>query len=1142
MARTVYILNTTTSNRVGMVTLGFPFERGEATSTSQRIVVEGATSYVQKVQWQPFGANYIDGTNGNFHSYRYAKICFRADVNASTEKSAEVHIGDIAYTPIPYSSTVLNAFVGINIEFRINGQTIVIPLSNLTLLQTADTDDHIRRFKYWGRPFPTMPWIWVELITDVPSLSQANATGLVVNTSPVEVAQFWFRYGNSYAARNLGRAAGPFTAQTRNFYLNEPISLSIIGCDSGLRFENHVYSINNVGNGKKYILEDPAFNFFNGQSLNNNNCMKYSNCRVYRGFLVLGNNSTSSVVAERQRAMTAMASGWNKFMPPSFSDIALPPNVPNDRENQKAKIDTMMTDILARQNPLPFPAGVYSLKPSSSGGGDQGAYGGAFHHHPLYYTMKAAYAAEIPFILHGMDSHGYRPMWMYEADGTRWKYQNYPRANIWWCEPHKDGRDLCGVHIEAPSAPSAKASTPYEEYQGPDRQHCSIQLDATAAIFTADYFALEFCEIAAELYSASGSTDTDSPTINGWEADRASGRLLQSLVSLFFATGNMTAFKGLATRAWLGYVINESWRFGDYASGIEQLKFIDAVGVFSNWSSCDYSRWNVVHNYPNLIPAAGTLFNLFPKETPHITPWQLSFAAIALYQVSIAIKQMYTVPVFLVKPVVSSNFITDGVIQFTEPADQNIRLIVRSDIFRTLSRDLAGSVLQHNTFKLGPGSEQSWYNIAVRITARPGLLSTTAARAIECFPVGATITGLTSGTVAQVISLEGGIGDQQGNGTLPRFVNLFLKVLSGPGFTANGSVLRENVLSSTGYNTAEATPDPSQGTGFANNKWAGSSSSCMDRNGSSHGLPGTGANFRKALTNAQMEETDRRRIWNVHTNGGPNWCQIVRDYGEWQTAVTPIVLGGLNDGYYWSNSTIYTTARLRSKVQAVLNDSLALAGQATSIWDMKIWPYMGYVFNFMNTDSPVLTPSVVSAIATVPNAVTQAEVIRVITLEPELVTGQGLIPTPTVFATAPISADVSIKPVAVTNRKPNLVEPPRVFTGSDKSADVSSGAGSVPNVTPVVTTVDVGPRRSVVIDLSMDGPSESSRNRNLTIDSVYIAPSGPGIRGFTVATAELDYMTPYYPPQDPRDTPYDPATTSPIDLSLVPTTYNYRSL
>ena len=1082
MPRSVYVLNTTNFNRAAIVTCGFPFEKGEVTSTSQVLTERGALSipslnygpFTQKVQWTPFGVNHNDG------SYRYAKVVFRTEIGANAENKSIITVGSNPFISVPYDNNNLTKFLTTTINVSINGQLVTLPTAEFVLQGTASSEDHIRRYKLFKRPFASMPWVWVEMVIDIPKLGITTSTGSAISSLSMDTANFWFMFGNSYAQRGLGRNPGTYTTQQRNFYLTDYVKLEIIGAESIIRFDQQIYSKQAFGTqsspANRYILADP---FYNGTSNNANN-FKYSTSRAFRGCMFFSNPAVSTQIGiERLGEIAAVAEGWNQHMPPAFTDVPTPPNVaqPSDsnaRTDWITKISTMLTrDGLGRLRPLPFPSTPYGIKPNAPGTGDQGMYGNAFHNNPLYYTMKSACAKELPYMINGGLSHAHRPTWMREADGTIWKQANYPGALIWYSELFFTGDDYCGVYQSGPTAQAVKSSEPYEDWNGQDRQHSSLYLDVVIAIMTADYYMLNvFCENYAELYAATARTDTNSGSINGWDADRAAGRIMMSLISLYYATANPVAFKGLISRYWLGYVLKEGWE-RDGAGGIEKLKFIDVIG--SNVYPVISYRNQV--DTTSTIVASGALFQSYYPETPHITPWQQSFVAIAYYQVAKAIKDLYPNGAYMT---------TSGVISTTDPGGN--RMLIDQYLARRIARDLAATVTMYCTHKYGPGSTIGWDYLGVGVTSRTGVSAGSAQRALECWPIGGTVTGATTGTRGTIMLVEAGDDNNLNSPTTSRVVKIHLKDVTGPGFQNNGPHITEHLLSSSGYNSMQYSS--LYVPAFTNSGWHGCAAYCIDRGGTANGST-TGANYRKPLTKEQMEATDFRGQgpWDNYTSHGPIWIKMYRDYGIWQSVCAAIAIEGVKEGYYTSSDPVNTVAALLSKAKSIMDYWYAVSTVETEIWDQKIWPYAAISNTFLDNGAVVLTPSVVVNIAALPQptVVTSSTFGRTITPQP--VVNFAVTPSVTIYATQAI--DVTTQPPVIQDDA--VIPEPMVSLSYSASIATIDNTAVLPEALAIATQTPVGPKINAIIFMSMSGPGSGPRTDPVSLppDTVPDIPPDP---------------------------------------------------
>jgi hypothetical protein len=1103
--RPVYVLNKTNHNRSGIVICGFPFDKGEVTSLNQIITVSQANglgsdpTFTQKVQWEPYGANHEDG------SYRYGKIAFRADVAANSERRAVVNPSGGSYTTVPYDATVYNMFRGIRFYFAMNGQEVELDFNQLTLISTGGSDTHYRRYKYFARPFQTMQWIWVEMTFDVPSLGIYGATQNIISSTPIEHVNFWFRYGCSHISRGGGQSIGQYAFQQRHHVLTDYTALTIAGCDSLFRFEEHIYSKLNLNNfpsnypttnGYLYVLEDPNF-----MRERHTDGMKYATCRNFRGCLILGNNQRSTILAERQEELSAIAEGWGKYVPPAFLDTPFPPNVdPSDRADQTARIDRMMFsrhnyyENLGRRQPMPFPVGPYGLRPFAPGGGNQGVLGNAFHNNPLYYTILASYSREIPYIVHSVGLWGQRPMWLYEQDGTIFKIQNYPDVLLWSGEVQGYSPDYMGMHEFSWPVQAATAQEPAEEWAGLDRQHCSSHQEALAAIISADYFLLDcFAQSWAENFAACMPLYfRNNPTIDSWEADRASARMLQTGIVLYYATGIEDLLKAVIRRYWLGNTVKLSWEYGN-PGGIEKLKFIDAPFSWSDGSRNYYLPGRLDQIGDPEIPVGG-LFVFQPGANPWMTPWQSAFV-VASY---VALQRMFE-DLFPFGAYMSGYTITKLTGPGQSIAPGSIPLF--DSIPRNIAWDLAATVTMHCTHYFGPGSEYNWTRLLVKVVAGNGLFADSPARKIQCFPVGATIRGTVSGTTAIINRLEGGAFP--GGGSLVSEVAIALKNVSSPGFNYIGSYISEPleviVNGQVIYDSNQYQPNPNEGTATSVIGWYGISSYCFDK----YGLGKDAPSYRKPLTKTDLEETDTRCIWNIYTQEGPRWAQFDPYYGVWQAVCASVVLNGIKNNYYTSNDPNYSVAALYSKAKAIVDFKLAEASFDIGEWDRAAWPFLAIYQDFLGNGDMIKAVSTLDGNAVVNEPDIQTNNVRSVTIgkkigsdeETEVLLQARSIVFPfTVYCVTPTNANISVKAVGDTLYKFAVQDIRLSYDWSHEEPQEVEGE-SIVNEILIVTTANLrGPKIHAIIQLSIDGPKLSTSPDNVPVYQEYpdIPISEPG--------------------------------------------------
>lgn len=727
VTKIVYALNTVEVGRNCIVTCGIPFDKGEVTSTTQVITEIGARGYDgqfggsttpnsggswrQKVQWEPFGVPYNDG------SYRFGKIQFIGELaakswnNGDTKCIIDTHsAGYSNYRAFNWDNTNYNLFADTRFELKINGETAAINGSQLTLVGTPGTEDVVRRYKLFTRPFATMPWIWVELVVDVPNLSGTSTDGSNW-WSKVKHANFWFRFGCSYLQRNTGyRSNGLYNEQQSRFFLSDGIYLTIIGQDSCLRFEQYIVNKRDISvSGRpavEYHLHDHTLAYYKADAITQ------GGSKMYRGVLFF-NTESWIASAEKTFEVSAIAEGWQKYMPPIFADTELPPNVAepstsNYRTDWIARINNLLRDGYGRIYPRPHQWNAYGPKPDIAGPGDQGTFGNAYHHNCLYWTMQSSYSAEIPHLVAGIISQGFRPVWQYEQDGTGFTISNYPTAWVWSSRIFNGNGsfggtspDWAGIVYLGYGAEQQREGESGREWQGPDRQHASVQVFGIATIISADYFGFEFCKMFGETYAAMIKGRAGYNIIDGWEADRASARTMQSLIPMFYVTNSQEMLKGLAKRYWLGYSILQGWRFGENAS-IDKLDFIDVVGCYTSNNQVFYNSTHDSTTWPenpgyNRGWLPGNLRPRSPSEAPFFNPWQSGFVAITYYQLYKMFEDLYPDGAWC-------SITNNDEITLSNPGGNSFP--ISKTIALSVARDLAATVINHCTWLFGPNSSE----------------------------------------------------------------------------------------------------------------------------------------------------------------------------------------------------------------------------------------------------------------------------------------------------------------------------------------------------------------------------------------------------------------------------------------------------
>ena len=1043
----VNILNTTNNYRTGIATCGIYFEKGEVTSTSQVITEVGGTGYrdfggqslPRLVQWTPFGANHSDG------SYRFARASFHVELDTNRERRSTFTIHPVGVNPyyiaFPYNTNSNQSiFNQVFFDLNIDGEVRTIRGIDLSLVGTAGVNDCVRRYRGFFRPFSRQS-IWVELVVDVPNKSQTDSLGANWTSDPATNANFWFRWGVSYLSRNTGvlNLDSPLAIEQSTFrFTSSMVTLTITGCPSHMRFQEHLYGSTNLSaNSTRWNLHDPTAGFNPSGSANKSEFVRGQACKSYRGVLFLGGD-TSSAQADRQPTssspeISCIAEGWNKHMPPVFADIPLQDNVarpsdPDYRADWIGRINTLLNQAYGQIRAKPHESSPYGSNPTVSGAGEQGAFGCAYHHNPLWYTMKAAYPKEIPFLVKSVEVNCFRPQWHYEQDGTHLIYSNYPTMWIWnsyiFERIGATSPDTGGTIARVISSPQQVCASPYNEWQSYDREHASVQGNAVTAILTADYHALEFCKMWAENYGAQLFGHTGNVSIDSWSADRASARTMQSLIPLYYATGSFAALVGIAKRSWLAYlIVNSARQWG--AARIDRLDTVEKLATNITFNG------TVTYNTrdPNIGGNAGSLYNNISggNENPYFTGWQLSFVAVALYQVSKMFADLFPNGAYLTNFNTGSTINTTSLV-YSEPGGNRVE--ISSSIMLNLARDLSATVINYCAQYMGyPGSEYDWQYVTLTVVGRPGLNARTAERIAECFPVGGVVVGQTSGTTGTIVLADradyGATGGELNGTNTPINMAFWLKNCTGPGFikvyNTGGIYINEEIIcTTTGYST-----NIYRNNGYSGrclDQWFGATAYCFDRYASSRNLPGTGENYRKPLTRTQLEETDSFRIWNIYVLAGPRWISLSKDYGVWITAPAAICVEGVRAGYYTTGDAVnYPVNGLLTKAKQILTDRIAQSAIERGAWDQFTIPFLALMQNWKDEGLVDLSPNILQARAIQPPATLTVifAPITNISLDSRELTANGEVLPFIVFAEQ--TDDIIIKPLPVYDgRKENV--------------------------------------------------------------------------------------------------------------------------
>jgi hypothetical protein len=404
---------------------------------------------------------------------------------------------------------------------------------------------------------------------------------------------------------------------------------------------------------------------------------------------------------------------------------------------------------------------------------------------------------------------------------------------------------------------------------------------------------------------------------------------------------------------------------------------------------------------------------------------------------------------------------------------------ISKNIALAMSRDLAATVINHCTWRFGPDSPEGRYVISCAVTATPTKPANNIERLNECWPIGGVVRGSVSGTTAFVWKHQMGepwdwrnaFGLDDSN---VKFGKMWLRDAAGPGFINNGTFITEELdCIDTGYSSRNYNPD--QYAAYINIGWYGIPVYCVDRNGTARFTAGNGANYRKPLTKAQIEETRAGTYWNGYSNQSPVWCTTFRDYGIWQSAAATIVLDGIRNNYYVTNDPVnYSLAALEAKATSIMEAAVSIASVERGDWDQSTWPYIAYKENFRGLDNPnktIATNNLFISTAIVPEFTLTVQNFAKTEIKGREVIGESVIPQFTVFAEVTANEDITIKPLPVIDAQKENVQQVTLFLDYENliAADYFSSA-VLPQNSLVVVFNPVTSIVNVVINLAMDRP------------------------------------------------------------------------
>jgi hypothetical protein len=578
--------------------------------------------------------------------------------------------------------------------------------------------------------------------------------------------------------------------------------------------------------------------------------------------------------------------------------------------------------------------------------------------------------------------------------------------------------------------------------------------------------------MVGEIFAAMNSGRVGYNVCDRWESDRAGARTMQSLITIYYATGRSNVIKSLARRYWLGYSIFSAWRFGQ-SSSIDKLDFIDVVNCYVANNQVYYNSQFDTTTWPeNPAYTRGWMpGNLRPRsahESPYFYPWQSGFVAVTYYQLHKMFEDLYPDGAYC-------SIDNNDEITLNNPGGNSFP--ISKNIALAVSRDLAATVINHCTWRFGPDSPEGRYMISCAVTATPTKPANNIERLNECWPIGGVVRGSVSGTTAFVWKHQMGepwdwrnaFGLDDSN---VKFGKMWLRDAAGPGFINNGTFITEELVCvDTGYSSRNYNPD--QYAAYANIGWYGIPVYCIDRNGTARFTAGNGANYRKPLTKAQIEETRAGTYWNGYSNQSPVWCTTFRDYGIWQSAAATIVLDGIRNNYYVTNDAVnYSLAALEAKATSIMDAAVSIASVERGDWDQSTWPYIAYKENFRGLNNPnktIATNNLFISTAQLATPEITVEFFVETKFDAKPAEAFSQIPMFTVFDEQ--VTNINIKPREIENYKQYTVAQIRLDRDySPSSQDLLGSTADLPQNSLVVVFNPVTSIVNVVINLAMDRP------------------------------------------------------------------------
>ncbi len=516
---TAKIKNTTSFARTGIVTLGVPFSRAYNLQESDTLVVSNAIAGVsdQEVQWYPQGVRWDNG------AVKYARVSFRADLDANEEKTVGINRA-LTSTPIPFGldTEALTGLLGTSISFTIQGTDYQFPIINFftdpTLrIEGGQGNDHYGRYRYFTHlpenSNPQTKYLWMDLVIDL------NAYSKYIN--------FFVRFGyyRFYSGMSTSQGVDPL------FSLSQPVLLRITGARSKIRWED--YKIPSID---QLSQTDRLYTLINPVGTDARLPMGISHC--YKGVLCYGD--TPTVAAELNNPILAMAEDWKYTYPITGVMPARPDYITSDQDalnRSNTLLNILQGPMQAIRAPYNWP--TISTNPNNTQTGTHGLRDYAFGLRGWPFMSTTNYNW-IPFLEFCTRQQATRHNWFYGTNGEpvppdSLRYSGSNGCAIWnGTYFYLNGYfSLAGFSREIGTNDIPIAVGTYGSIYGPDKEHFTNKMFILQGLITMDWFSLEYAKMYSKYWIHANRSDSPSGSIASWGSPRATGRTYEVAAFLY---------------------------------------------------------------------------------------------------------------------------------------------------------------------------------------------------------------------------------------------------------------------------------------------------------------------------------------------------------------------------------------------------------------------------------------------------------------------------------------------------------------------------------------------------------------------------------------------------------------------------------